>query len=165
MPRLLKEQMLKEFLMPITFFTAGSTPPTAAIFSNPGLQERSADEVVAANLAREGVELAKAVRDSSWIAGGAPTFDAGLYAGTDYTAVPLMDGGTFGGFDFAPNTITAAEAVIKRSTNVSSPQLFVQGTGSIGDATFFKRLLPLNPIRSDYSQVVTASTCGAFQKN
>lgn len=161
MSRLLKGQSLIELLIAMTVIIVGLTAASSIIFSNARLQERSADEVVAANLAREGVEFAKAVRDSNWIAGGATSFDAGLAVGTDYTGVPLMDGGSFGGFDFAPNAITAAEAEMKRSTNVSSPNLFVQGTGSIGDATFFKRLVTLNPICSDYTQVSSGSLCGA----
>src|SRR3989344_4373372 len=120
MPRLLKGQSLIELLIAMTVIIVGLTAESATIFGQVRLQERNADEVVAANLAREGVELAKAVRDSSWIAGGATTFDAGLYAGTDYTAVPLMDGGTFGGFDFAPNTITAPEGGTKRWRTASS---------------------------------------------
>ncbi|HWQ99404.1 MAG TPA: hypothetical protein VN397_00990, partial [Candidatus Methylomirabilis sp.] len=127
-PRLLKAQSLIELLIAMSVIIVGLTSASMIIFSNVRLQERSADEVAAANLAREGVELAKGVRDSNWIGGTA--FDTGLSSGTDYTAAPRMEGGTFIDFEFAPNVISAPEAAVKRSASLTAPQLFVQGSGA-----------------------------------
>lgn len=158
--RLLKAQSLIELLIAMSVIIVGLTAASMIIFSNVRLQERSADEVAAANLAREGVELAKAVRDSNWIAGS--PFDGGLYSGMDYTAAPRIDGGAFIDFDFAPNDSNAPEAVIKRSSNPSSQQLFVQGTGASGNATLFRRLVSLNPICGDYSIAPDGAACPAL---
>jgi hypothetical protein len=129
------------------------------IFSNARTQAESAERVVAANLAREGVELAKAVRDSNWIVGGSTSFAAGLASGTDYTGIPQMEGGTFAGFDFTPNDMTHARTVMYRSTLTASPGLYVQGAGVSGSATAFRRLVTLSPICTDGSILSSGSSC------
>jgi Tfp pilus assembly protein PilV len=157
-------QSLIELLIAMFVIIVGLSASGTIIFSNLRLQERSADRVVGTNLAREGVELAKAVRDSNWVAGGSTAFDVGLYSGTDYTAVPRMDGGTYIDFDFTPNAIADATATLKRSTNASSPGLFVQGTGSTGSNAGFSRLVTLAPICSDHTTRASGLTCGGLTK-
>jgi Tfp pilus assembly protein PilV len=155
--RSLRGQTIIELLIAMSVIIVGLIAAAGIIFSNQRLQERSADLVTASNLAREGVELAKAVRDSNWIAGNA--FDAGLYSGTDYTAVPRMDGGAFIDFDFLANATSDPIAIMKRSTNPSSPNLFVQGTGAVGTNTMFRRIVTLNPICSDLTILTNGSAC------
>jgi Tfp pilus assembly protein PilV len=169
--RSLRGQTIIELLIAMSVIVVGLTASAGIIFSNQRLQERSAETVTASNLAREGIELAKAVRDSNWIAGD--PFDTGLFNGTDYTAVPCMDGGVpctpagavLGTFDFGANTSTDAAAIVIRSSNISSPNMFVQGTGATGTNTIFRRIVTLNPICSDYSVVLSGSSCpGATPK-
>ncbi len=152
-------QSLVELLIAIFVIVVGLTAATNMIFSNARIQEDSAERVVAANLAREGVELAKAVRDSNWVAGGGTSFVAGLSNGTDYTGVPRMDGGVFIDFDFTPDDISDTEAAIKRSTNAGSLGLFVQGSGASGSSTIYRRLVTLSPICDDGSILDSGSSC------
>lgn len=157
--RLLKGQSLVELLIAMFVIVVGLTAATNMILSNARTQEESAARVVGANLAREGVELAKAVRDSNWIAGGSTSFVAGLASGTDYTGVPRMEGGVFIDFDFSPDTIGHANAIIKQSTNAGSRGLFVQGNGSSGQNTIYRRLVTLAPICNDGSILSSGSSC------
>lgn len=152
---LLCGQSLIELLIAMTVIIVGLTAAGTLIFSNIRLQEQSKERVVADNLAREGIELAKAKRDSNWLAG--LPFDDGLYVGTDYTAVPRMDGGTFIDFEFAPTLGVESPALhVKRSTNASSSGMFVQGTGSSGSDTGYSRILMFQPICSDGVSRATA---------
>lgn len=164
MHTLRRGQSLVELIVAMFVIIVGLVAAGSVIFSNARAQERSADRVFAANLAREGAELVKAVRDSNWMAGGATAFDAGLSNGTDYTAVPRMDGGVFIDFDFAPNLITDATATLKRSTNAGSVGLYVQGTSASGSNTAFSRLVTLSPICSDYTTRSSGSSCGVLTK-
>lgn len=152
-------QSLVELLIAIFVIVVGLTAATSMIFSNARTQELSAERVIAANLAREGVELAKAVRDSNWIAGGSTSFAAGLASGTDYTGVPLMEGGSFGGFSFTPNDMTHAHTLMRRSTHASSPGLLVQGSTASGANTIYRRLVTLAPICDDGSILSSGSSC------
>lgn len=155
----LKGQSLVELLIAMFVIVVGLTAATNMILSNARIQEESAARVVGANLAREGVELAKAVRDSNWIAGGSTSFAEGLADGTDYTAVPRMDSGVFLDFDFSVDAISDANAVIKRSTNSGSRGLYVQGTSASGENTIYRRLVTLSPICDDGSILSSGSSC------
>jgi Tfp pilus assembly protein PilV len=162
--RLLPGQSLIELIIAMFVIIVGLVAAGSVIFANARAEERSLDRVFATNLAREGVEIAKAVRDSNWVSGGATSSDAGLYSGTDYTGVPRMDGGVFIDFDFTPNAFTDTATQIKVSTNAGSPGLYVQGTGASGNATAFSRLVTLSPICSDYTTRASGSSCGALTK-
>ena len=154
-----KGQTLVELLVAMFVIVVGLTAATNIIFSNARTQEESAERVVAANLAREAVELAKAVRDSNWIAGGGTAFTAGLANGTDYTGVPRMDGGIFLDFDFTPETIDDPGALLLRSTDAGSPYLLVQGAGASGVNTIYRRLVTLSPICDDGSILSSGDSC------
>ncbi|GMU25443.1 MAG: hypothetical protein AMXMBFR16_03480 [Candidatus Uhrbacteria bacterium] len=154
----LRGQSLIELLIAMTVIIVGLTAAGSLIFSNIRLQEQSTERVIASNLAREGVELAKAARDSNWLAG--LPFDNGLYEPTepDYTAVPRMDGGEFIDFEFGPDLSVPSPALrMKRSAAASSTGLFVQGTGSTGSDTPYERIMILQPICSDGVSQVQAS--------
>jgi hypothetical protein len=154
----LRGQSLIELLIAMSVIIVGLTAASTIVFSNARLEERSTDEVVASNLAREGVEFAKAIRDSNWMRGGGTPFDEGLHDDEDYTGVPFVDGGVFQGFVFGGDDMTAPEMMIRRSSNLASPQLFVQGPGTLGETTIFRRLVTLHPICSN-QEVITSGTC------
>jgi prepilin-type N-terminal cleavage/methylation domain-containing protein len=153
-------QSLIELLIAMTVIVVGLAAVSTMIFSNLRLQERSADRLIGANLAREGVELAKSVRDSNWMAGGATTFDQGLSTGTDYTGVPRVVNGNFVGFSFTPDTLDADQALLYQTAwGSGSDGLLVQGPGASGTASPFRRLLTLSPICSDYTTRSSGSQC------
>jgi len=64
----------------------------------------SGSEVVAANLAREGIEVVRSIRDSNWLRG--ESFKVGLVNGTSKNARPFLNTATgFWTMDFTPVTL------------------------------------------------------------
>lgn len=149
-----------ELMVAIAVIIIGLTAAASMIFSNVRIQEMSSDRVVASHLAREGIEFAKSIRDSNWLAGS--PFYTGLQSGTDYTGVPIVNSnGVFTGFNFtAANIDTDTWTVIKTSTVApSSGALMGQGSLFTGTATIFKRLVTLQPICSDDTVLAEGATC------
>lgn len=155
-------QSLIELLVAMTVIIVGLTAAGSLVFSNIQLQEVSADRVVAANLAREGVELVKAWRDSNWLAGN--VFNDGLSDVDDYTGVPIWVSGQHAGFDFTADAIADTDwTMIKRSTQSTNIGLFAQGATHPGTDTEFRRLLTLHPVCEDGSVISDGVTCGALR--
>ncbi len=136
-----------ELLITIGVMSTGLFAAATLVFSNLQLSDRDADSVVAMNLAREGIEEAKQLRDSNWLAGKA--FDDGLVGGSaDYSAIPRWDGGVVSpdiSFDFTPNTIGDATTLVHRSLNLLTPVFFTQ-TDANAPTTPWHRLLVFHPI-------------------
>jgi len=64
----------------------------------------SGSEIVAANLAREGLEVVRSIRDSNWLRG--ESFKVGLVSGTDKDVRPIFDPATGSWtLDFTPVTL------------------------------------------------------------
>lgn len=169
--RLRRGQSIMELLIALAVIAIGLFAAVTLVYSNLNLVERDADEVVAVNLAREGVELAKQKRDSNWLAGSA--FDAGMVSSVDpmdYTATPVWEGAYFASpitdpsFDFTANTLTDATPklnIVRTYNNL----LANNSSGSAEPATPFKRLLTFHPICSDYTVLDSGSACsGAISK-
>lgn len=138
-------QTLIELLITVSVVTTGMFAAAALVFSNLQLSDRDADEVVAVNLAREGIELAKQVRDSNWLAGD--SFDAGLSSGRDYSATPRWSGGAAESsivFDFSANVMDDDNALITQSTDPATPGFFANNL--TGTPTSWRRLLTFHPI-------------------
>lgn len=143
---MLPGQTLVEMLIAAAVISSGLFAAATIVFSNLALSDRIADEVVAVNLAREGVEEAKELRDSNWLAG--LPFDDGLHSGRDYSAVPLWDGAAASAniqFDFTAGSLADANAVVHQSSNLATPGFFTQSDPS-APATVWKRLLIFHPI-------------------
>lgn len=164
--RRLPGQTLIELLITVSVVSTGMFAAAALVFSNLQLSDRDADEVVAVNLAREGIELAKEIRDSNWLAGDA--FDAGLAAGNDYTATPRWSGNATEGnviFDFQANNMDDDNAVITKSTDPSTPGFFANNLS--GTPTEWRRLLTLHPIcRTGAGELILndGADCGSDPK-
>ncbi|MEO5927908.1 MAG: type II secretion system protein [Patescibacteria group bacterium] len=143
--RRLSGQTLIELLITVSVVTTGLFAAAALVFSNLQLSDRDADEVVAVNLAREGIELAKELRDSNWLAGD--PFDQGLANGSDYTATPRWTGGaaeaTFS-FDFTASTMDDDNTVISQIADAASPGFYANGL--VGNTTIWRRLMTFHPI-------------------
>lgn len=156
-------QSLIELLVAMVVIIIGLSAAAGIVFSNIRVQEISSDRLVASNLAREGVEYVKEIRDSNWLAGSA--FNAGMYSGTDYTAIPIWTNGEFTGLDFGPTSISSdTYTLVKLSSNAATANaLYAQGPAYPGTATMFRRLLLLQPICSDMTVVAEGASCGALQ--
>ncbi len=135
-------------------------------------EKAAEDAIVAGNLAREGIEVVRNIRDSNWLAGAA--WDGGIAgAAGDTTGVPIFNPATNAwNVDFAPSAITDAEAVVYRyATGAGNAVvgLFVQAASrpSAAVATPFSRLLTLDPICYDGVggwAVSADGTCGSNEK-
>lgn len=97
----------------------------------------------ASNLAREGVEAARSIRDSNWLQSN--VWDAGLVGpGFDYNGAAIFDADTgIWSIDFDLNNISDADALFR----VGADGLFRQA--SSGTDTHFRRLITLSPICLD----------------
>lgn len=152
-------QTLVELLMALSVIIIGLTASAGVVFSNIRVQEISADRIVATNLAREGVEYTKSIRDSNWLANVA--FDTNLHSGTDYTGVPVWVDAQFVGFDFTATDMDDVDwTTVKLSTNASTTgALYAQGPSYSGTDTLFQRLVTLQPICSDASVMSEGFSC------
>ena len=136
-------QTMIELMIAIAVIAVGLFSAMNMVYSNLALVNRDSDEVVAINLSREGIELAKQARDSDWLAGNA--FDQGLFKTsdpTDYTGTVVWSGaaGAFPSFNFTANAITDANAKIVLANGL------YQQTGASGSSTAFARLVTFHPI-------------------
>jgi Tfp pilus assembly protein PilV len=157
-------QTLIELLIATTVIATGLFATSTLVLSNLRLSDRDADEIVAVNLAREGIELAKARRDANWLAG--QSFDLGLKNDTDYSAVPLwtgVPGSLESTFDFAPTSIADDAAVIHASQDAESPGFYSQRDRQ-APALPWRRLLTFHPIcdtGSGFAYLNDGETCAS----
>ncbi len=154
MRRMLKSgQTLIELLVAMTVISVGLLSTITLVYGNRMLVERDTDEVVALNIAREGIELGKNLRDSNWLAN--LPFNTGFVGPngapqTDYTAVPVWDGiASVPSFDFTPDTFAHPATGVFRSTDpltlgfLANSSTLIKVTGSV---TPFRRLLTFHPL-------------------
>jgi Tfp pilus assembly protein PilV len=160
--RKLRGQSIMELLIAFAVISIGLVAAVTLIYSNLALVDRDSDEVVAINLAREGAELMKSMRDANWLAGNA--FNAGFSQGTDYVGTPVWDGvlaTPYVDFSEADN-FTNPNAVVVRSSNPSAIDFMANTdsiTGITGTSTGFLRLLTLHPICADQSVLLNGASC------
>lgn len=158
-------QTIIEVLVALGVISIGLFAAAGLVFGNLALVEKDTDRVIAVNLAREGIEFAKQIRDSNWLAGNA--FDLGLLNAAspgDYTATPVWTGGgTAPYFDFTANAVTDGNAQVVLSTAIVGAGFYAnQNTAPPigGTATAFKRLMTFSPICADTSNVQTVISSG-----
>ena len=160
-----------EMLIAFMVISVGLFAAAQIVYSNLGLVQRDQNEVVAVNLAREGVELAKQQRDSNWLAGVA--FDTGFEDAAnplspDYTGTtvwdPLSSGTTYPWVDFAATDIASDAAKIVRTPQGAFANAHAAAPAITGAATTFRRVLTFHPICFDGSSAYTyldTGVCGA----
>lgn len=139
--RLRLGQGILETTIAIGVITTGLFAVITLVFSN----SRSSDEAElrfsAVQLAREGIEVVRAKRDSNWLAGS--TWDAGIINGGAECSVRVHPlGGERALFDEADDA-----AVVRRMTDAQGKVFWAQGTE--GDPTPFRRLVTLTPAFRD----------------
>jgi prepilin-type N-terminal cleavage/methylation domain-containing protein len=146
-------QTLIELLVAMTVISVGLLATITLVYGNRMLVERDTDEVVALNIAREGIELAKNLRDSNWLAN--LPFTTGFVGpngapAADYTAVPVWDGlASVPSFDFTPDAFTHPATIVLRSTNPATLGFFANSStlaAVTGSTTPFRRLLTFHPL-------------------
>lgn len=141
-------QTLLELLIATAVISGGLFAAVTLIFSNLRLSDRDSDSVVAINLAREGIEQARVLRDSNWLAGN--PFDAVMFAaGADYSATPNWDGKAATeqvSFDFTADDFSDESVAVKSSTEPENSGFLTQNTGVAATPTPWKRLITFHPI-------------------
>lgn len=136
--------------------------------SNQTATEDSSERLIATNLGREGVEVARNIRDTNWlsceiVAGvlACSNWDAGLVSGTDTAAVPLFNAATNAWtIDFTPDAITHAYARVWRYSagvagNIGAQFQTSEAMPANATLTLYERLLDLSSICAD--KTVSAS--------
>ena len=128
--------------------------------------------LTAGNVAREGIEAVRSIRDTNWLSGS--TWDTGLYSGTDYSAIPVFTPATSSwALNFSTNAVTDATARIFRYSTGSGAAvvgLHVQAAAQPGSTvvTPYRRILTIDPLCDNgtggYTIVTSGSTCGAATK-
>lgn len=150
-------QGLLEAIIAITVIASGIVGVMNLVIANQAGGLESADRLLAANLAREGVEISRNWRDSNWL--GRAVWDANLSGnGNDYTAAPIFDkSANSWTMDFAPNDLNHNYARLWREGGVYFQS--TQDPPSGASLTAYRRLLYLDPICQDKTIVVSGASC------
>ncbi|MFA6466245.1 MAG: prepilin-type N-terminal cleavage/methylation domain-containing protein [Patescibacteria group bacterium] len=91
---------LIELMITLAVFTIGISAALGLAMSNYNNSRDNLDKIIAANLAREGIELIRNVRDSNWLrieandmlaCGGFCSWDEGLNVNTNYVYIDYND--------------------------------------------------------------------------
>ncbi len=114
--------------------------------------------LIAINLAREGIEAVRSMRDGNWLkgqagsTGSANAWDAGFNGAGDATAIAVLNADTLEWvFDFTPNNITDSSARMRRSTTRGLYRQSLEVPWPAGEtATPYFRLVTIYSICNNY---------------
>lgn len=137
-----KGQTMLEIVVAIAVVTIGLLGILGLVAANIAGGEVSQNQIVAANLAREGAEVARHLRDSNWLAHN--EWDDGLVDDDYYTAIAVFDfAGNHWRLEFNPGEV-ATQMYLNTQTGVYKQDLVPPD--SPFKATAFHRLIVLNEI-------------------
>lgn len=155
-------QSFIEAMIALTILVSAVSSSMALVQSSLTATRISGSQVVAANLAREGVEVVRSIRDSNWLRG--QSFQVGLVSGTDKSSRPFLNLATGEWtMDFTALTIEDEDAVLYLYPNGLYIQANSQPVGTRHSP--YQRIITLNHIcRVDATGVEAiftgATTCG-----
>ncbi|MDP3964761.1 MAG: type II secretion system protein [bacterium] len=160
---------LVEAVVALFVIIVGLVSAMALIYGSINAAGEIEDELLAANLARETIEVARSIRDSNWLeidSGNTNViWDDGLYSGTVYRAIPVFDDD-----DASPTfrswllTFDAAYNINHDDSKVyfnlrNGAKVYHQCDAAVcGITTKFRRVVTLNPICYDGSSETLIST-------
>jgi len=163
-------QSLIEAIVALGIISTAISSALSLAVGSLGAEKDSGATITAGNLAREGIEVVRAIRDSNWLAGNA--WDVGLVSGSsgsfDYTAMPIIDTTSTGAnwtLDFTPNASTDASAKVYRCTVASCSGMlglfrqFPSAPLTGYSASGYTRVITLNPICKDGTLVTNVTGC------
>lgn len=162
-PNFKSGQGLLEVIVAIGVLVTGVFSALSLMTSSLNAAKENEARLLGSNLAREGVEAVRSIRDSNWLT--STVWDAGLEGiGGDYTGIVFFDW-TNGNWsmDFSANTITDSSADILRLEDGLLVQIPpVMGTPP-SVVTQYKRLITVNPIcyeeLTQAFSVIESGTC------
>jgi type II secretory pathway pseudopilin PulG len=159
-------QSLIEAIVALGILTTAISSALTLASASIGAERESGASITAGNLAREGIEAVRVLRDSNWLSGAA--WDQGLYGATgpDYDAIPVLDPATAGwSLDFNTEGVTDATATVWRYTTAAGgavvglhQQAAAQPSGTVTSG--FSRIVETNPICRDVAGGFTVITSG-----
>ena len=169
------QSMLEAVIATGIIVTAVSSALTL-VSSSIKAEKESESLLAAGNLAREGIEAVRAIRDSNWLAGA--TWDAGLtgpgFTNRDYDGIPVYSPTTnLWSMDLTPNAISAASGRVYRYTSGGGGAyigLHVQASTQPGGTvvTPFRRFITMQLLCDNgaggYNVVSTGADCGAQER-
>ncbi len=128
-------QSLLELIVALSILVIALTATIILVVNSINAGREGINRQIATNLAREGIELVRNIRDSNWIdpADPKPSWDEGLNA--DPTAVPVIDGTNPVALDFGAANIgdTSYTQLL-----LSGSEYWQGGPAVDGNATFFR---------------------------
>lgn len=162
-----KGQGLLEAMAGITIIIIGLTGILAIGYGSMMSNYEAQTRVVAANLAREGVEAAHNIRDSNWL--GANLWDDGLHNATDYNGVPILDFLTGRWqINFTPNDFVSDITKVYQYTSGNYKNFFFQSASLPAAASEipFRRFITLKSICYDGSaeSIEDSAACSTGNK-
>lgn len=152
-------QSMVEMIVAIAIILTGLVGALALTISNLSGSHEAGTRVVAANLAKEGIDVARNIRDTNWLQD--LDWDAGLSSGDDFTAIAVFDPSlNQWQLDFAADSIGDEVAKIY----LTADNLYLQDTTPpAGNETLYSRLLTIEPICFDQAtktEAIDGGPCG-----
>lgn len=153
-------QSLVEMVVAIAIIVTGLVGALSLTISNLSGAGEAGARVVASNLAKEGIDVVRNIRDTNWLKDLA--WDSGLSLAGDFTAIAVFDPSqNLWHLDFTPASISDPAARLYRDAN----DLYLQNmTSPTGTETLFSRLLTIDPIcltvASPPAENITGNSCG-----
>lgn len=158
-----KGQTLLETVLAVGVILIGLVSLIALFTATNIAGRQSTKQVVAANLAREGIEVARHLRDSNWLAiedGDAVAWADGLYTSMDPTSIPIFDTVGFAwslsllAEDFV-NICPGGHACSRIYQDNEGRYLQFEGVPKVGyQETDYSRLITITPISNEELEVV-----------
>ncbi|MBI3626499.1 hypothetical protein HY224_00445 [Candidatus Uhrbacteria bacterium] len=145
-------QGLLETIVAISVFLTGTLTAVSLVISSLSAGKLSASQIVADNLAWEGVEVARNIRDSNYLAGAGTAWDLGL-TGADTTAIAVFDEAAnppHWSLDFTPNTTNDGASRLYRSQGLYKQSAALPP----GQATDYYRLITIDPLGTNFMKSV-----------
>lgn len=151
-------QSFIEAMVAITVIITSISSSLALVQSSITATTNGGAQVVAANLAREGMEVVRALRDTNWLQ--SQSFQVGLVdAAGDKTARPLLDTATGGwSLSFAPASLTDQSSAVYVTDDGVYLQADAQPSGSV--LSPYTRVVTLLPICRDEASGAERSVGG-----
>lgn len=142
-------QGLLEIIVAIGVLSTGVFSAVALMTSSLNATKENEARLLGSNLAREGIEAVRAIRDSNWLSSS--VWDTGLEGvGGDYTGIVFFDW-TNGNWsmDFTANDITGESAVVLRLEDGLAVQIPPSVSAPPVEETLYRRLITVNPLCYD----------------
>lgn len=146
-----KGQGLLETIVAIGVITVGLVGVFTLVIGNSNRQRENRDRLVGINLAREGVEVVRNLRDSNWLA-GENAFGNILENSIDVVKIPVFPSGATDHWMLASRTIGEGSNTRVYLANIGTDgtRAYIQGNNLRTDemlSTQFEREISLVPIR------------------